>query len=353
MLSKKVVFLGDSINSKEPLGIQRYAYEILKAMDDMRFSFECQVLVPEHQEILLEFKKIKVIKYGKKQGFWWRQIDFPNYCKKNHALSIDLTLGLPFCGADIVCLHDCIYESYPADFVGIKRKLKRYSYLIRARRNVKKCRKVLTVSNTSKRELERIYKISNDKVCVINNAWQHYASIIPDDEIITKLKLEKNKFYFSLGSKLPHKNFKWMIEAAKQNPDDVFVVTGTNKIAQVVDDKLPKNIIFTGYLSDAQVKALMNNCKAYVHPAVVEGFGIPPLEALSCGADIIVSNTSCLPEIYGDAASYFNPLDYANINMEQLHRKKSNDCKRRILDKYSWSKSAARMVNTIISALGE
>lgn len=352
MQSEKVVFLGDSVNSKEPLGIQRYAYEMLRAMDETKLPFECQVLVPEYQEILLEFKNIKVVRYGSHKGFWWRQIDFPKYCKVNNALSVDLTLGLPMSGADIVCFHDCIYESYPNDFVGLKRKLKRKSYLIRARRNIRKSRAIITVSNTSKSELKSIYHIPDDKISVINNAWQHYSAIVSDNQIIEELGIKEREFYFSLGSRLPHKNFEWMIAAARQNPRDTFVVTGSNKIAGTSDNQTPANIIFTGYLSDSQVKALMENCKAYVHPAIVEGFGIPPLEALSCGADIIISKASCLPEIYGKAASYFDPLEYENIDLDKLYEKKSEECKKSVLDKYSWNVSASKMINVIISVMG-
>jgi glycosyltransferase involved in cell wall biosynthesis len=58
------------------------------------------------------------------------------------------------------------------------------------------------------------------------------------------------------------------------------------------------NIHFTGYLTDGEIKALMQNCRAFIHPAIYEGFGIPPLEAMSCGADLIISTATCLPEIY-------------------------------------------------------
>ena len=72
-----------------------------------------------------------------------------------------------------------------------------------------------------------------------------------------------------------------------------------------------------GYLSDGEVKAILSECKAFIFPSYFEGFGLPPLEALSCGAQIIISNSTCLPEIYGKSAHYINP-DEPNVDLERL-----------------------------------
>ena len=72
-----------------------------------------------------------------------------------------------------------------------------------------------------------------------------------------------------------------------------------------------------GYLSDAEVMALEMKAKAFIFPSYFEGFGLPPLEALSCGGKIIISNSSCLPEIYGNTAWYIDP-DKPNVNLDEL-----------------------------------
>lgn len=73
-------------------------------------------------------------------------------------------------------------------------------------------------------------------------------------------------------------------------------------------------------MTDGQNKALMQNCKGFLHPAVFEGFGIPPLEALSLGAPIALARASCLPELYGDTARYFDPYDY-DVDLDALFAK--------------------------------
>ena len=82
----------------------------------------------------------------------------------------------------------------------------------------------------------------------------------------------------------------------------------------------------------------MQHCRAFLHPAVFEGFGIPPLEALSQGARILLSNASCLPELYGDTAAYFDPQDY-QVDLDALLAQPVSKPDK-LLEKYSWDKTA-------------
>nr|MCR5404394.1 glycosyltransferase [Butyrivibrio sp.] len=101
-----------------------------------------------------------------------------------------------------------------------------------------------------------------------------------------------------------------------------------------------------GYLSDSYVKTLMKYCKAFIQPSLSEGFGIPPLEALSVGAEIIVSNATCLPEIYGNTAHYIDPLDYDNIDLEAILSTpvEKPDA---ILEKFSWDHAAQSLASIV------
>ena len=78
--------------------------------------------------------------------------------------------------------------------------------------------------------------------------------------------------------------------------------------------------------------------KGFLHPAVFEGFGIPPLEALSLGAPIALARASCLPELYGDTARYFDPYDY-DVDLDALFAKPVAPPDK-VLAKYSWEKTA-------------
>jgi len=348
---KQIAVLGDTLVGGKVFGIQRFAYEILREIDKMNpDTLTFTVVVPEHSEINVEFENIKIVKYGKiKNPFFWRQLCFTAFLRKQGYIGVDLTLGLPYLGCDVVCLHDCTYENYKANFITFKEKLKRYSYLIRAKRNAKKSKAVLTVSENSKNELVQYYRISPEKISIVYNAWQHYERINVDESIFGKIGITKNdEYFFSLGSGLPHKNLKWIVNAAIKNPKYIFVVTGSNKFSDYLEKiglEKVDNIIYTGYISDGEVKALMSHCKAFIHPAFCEGFGIPPLEALACGADIIISNTSCLPEIYGESAIYIDPYNY-DVNIDSIYRVVDYD-KNNVLDNYSWKKSAETILEVM------
>ena len=144
------------------------------------------------------------------------------------------------------------------------------------------------------------------------------------------------------GSLAGHKNFKWIREVARRNPDKTFVVAGGKDLRAFGDDTEAKdthNVFYPGYVSDAENAALMKHCRLFLHPAVFEGFGIPPLEALALGAPIALAKASCLPELYGDTARYFDPYDY-EVDLDALAARPVAPPDK-VLAKYSWDKTAA------------
>ena len=132
---------------------------------------------------------------------------------------------------------------------------------------------------------------------------------------------------------------------AKKYPDRTFVFAGPSISYGIVDSEanvseMP-NCRYVGYISDGQVKALMEKCRAFLFPSKYEGFGIPPLEAMSAGAKVFMSNATCLPEIYKDFVSYFDPDDYS-VDLDALEAQKHPDSKL-LLEQYSWDKTAAKI----------
>ena len=98
--------------------------------------------------------------------------------------------------------------------------------------------------------------------------------------------------------------------------------------------------------SDGEIRSLMANCKAFILPSIYEGFGIPPMEALAENAQIIVSNTSCLPEIYSKSAHYIDPYQLENIDLDKILAEHVEDPEA-VLNKYSWEKSAKTLYSLI------
>jgi glycosyltransferase involved in cell wall biosynthesis len=123
-----------------------------------------------------------------------------------------------------------------------------------------------------------------------------------------------------LGSLSKRKNIKWILDYALTHPETLFAISGTSLSTVKVNELengIPQNIILPGYLDDSKVKALMEKCKAFILPSYYEGFGLTPLEALSCGAKIIVAKAASLPEIYGSAAHYIDPFN-TDVDLDEL-----------------------------------
>ena len=194
--------------------------------------------------------------------------------------------------------------------------------------------------------------MSNQAIKIIYNGWEHYKTVQADKSVFKSYpQLEDKKYYFTLGSLSRRKNLKWVAEYAEKHQEDTFVISGKS-IATLVTPELTElqhlgNVILPGYLSDGQVKALMEHCKAFVFPSYYEGFGIPPLEALSCGARIIISDAASLPELYQDCAHYINP-DSTAVSLDTLLNEKVSSPKK-LLKLYSYDKAAAALKDAILT----
>ena len=109
------------------------------------------------------------------------------------------------------------------------------------------------------------------------------------------------------------------------------------------------NLIFTGSLSDGEIKALMINCKAFIFPSFIEGMGLPVLEALSCGADVCVSDIPVLHEYAGDSVHYFDPEEKA-LDLEKMINEKVSKPEN-ALEKFSWDKAAEELYTLLMKYL--
>lgn len=349
---KKVVINGGMFQKDLFFGIHRYTIEILKELDKI-ISSDIKIYLLLSCDISVEFNNIKkvVMPFYTKRGirkYIWNYYIFPKYAKKYHCFSIDMLMGFPLF-ADVITIYDCISELYSINANTIYKKVARIIYLLRVKFSIMTCKYIFTISECSKKDIINYYKIKNKLIYILPCAWQHFENIIENENILEKLKLNKCEYFFSLGTRFAHKNFRWVVEAAKQNQNYIFVVSGSktqNSSDHYIENTDLNNIIFTDYLSDGEVKALMRYCKAFIFPSLYEGFGMPPLEALSAGAEIIISNSSCLPDIYENSAHYIDPLNYNDINIEKILSTRVEDA-RKLLDKYSWNLTANKFYKFI------
>ena len=331
-------------------GIERFAWETCRNLDEiLKEDEETALLAPANARQIPKYKKIKIIRSQKaiKSFPFWDMGTFARECKKLKATALDFSNTAPLgksCG--IAFLHDIYAASHPEDFISLKDKLIKLYSQFSYKNIVKNAKLVLTVSDFSKNEIKNIYKVPDEKIKVIPNGWDHFKNVEADEKIFERFaSLKKKDFFFTLGSLSKRKNLKWIASYAEKHADETFAVSG-KAISGLVPPELEslknlKNVVLLGYVTDGEVKALMQNCKAFVFPSYYEGFGIPPLEALSFGAKIIVARAASLPEIYGKTAHYIEPGS-TETNLEELLKESVEEpCE--ILKKYTYKHAAQKL----------
>ncbi len=324
-------------------GVDRYARELVHELDKLVPAGDFVLAIPGDSEVidLPDLRNIEIVRAGKRDGILWEQLDLPNYLKRAGATGIHLCNTAPLVNPGIVCIHDMQIRANPSffdwKFVAWYRFL--FSFV------VPRAKLILTVSEFSKDEIERFYPKGQGKVEVIANAWQHIERVETDEHILSKHpKLRNGSFYFAMSSLAPNKNLKWIAETARANPLETIVVAGGLNRRVFGKHAIPEaeNVVYLGYVTDCEMKILMGNCKGFLFPTFYEGFGIPPMEALACGAPVAVSDASCMREVYGASAHYVDPnVPCADLGVLFSEKVKSAH---EVLDRYSWQKSAQQLV---------
>lgn len=352
----RFIFNGGTLGN-EVLGIQRYTVELLAEIDRIAMPGEVEVAVPDYSSYGDGFKNISVARVRCSGAFArsnlvWSQVRFPDHVRKTGGIGVDTLLAIPLRDCDVVTVFDSINERHPENYAGVKPRLGLSYYLYKVKKRMGNAKVIITDSHSAKEELLHFYGGNPSRIRVVTCGWQHFQRVTQDDSILKRLGIKRGCYFFSLGSRLRHKNFRWVLAAARQNPSTSFVVTGTNSFGAYDLNQgmtVPTNVTFTGYLTDGEVKALMAHCKAFIQPSLSEGFGIPPLEAMSVGARCIVSDIPVFHEIYRDSVWYMDPMQYDGIELDAIMAEPLTGGNEEVLALYSWRESA----RTLLDALRE
>jgi glycosyltransferase involved in cell wall biosynthesis len=230
-------------------------------------------------------------------------------------------------------------------------KFKQLVYKKVVKRVARKSNAILTGSQFVKDDIARFTGVNPDKITV---TYEAADPITEAAEAIPELK--GKQFIMYIGRPMPHKNLERLIEAfgqlKAQHPDLILALAGKQdanyqQIQKSVQNQNTRGVVFTGFVSEGQLKWLYENCAAYVFPSLSEGFGLPGLEAMLHGAPLVSSNATCLPEIYGEAAHYFDPRDVTAMSDAINEVLTDKNLRQQLIDKgrgqaakYSWQRMA-------------
>lgn len=224
----------------------------------------------------------------------------------------------------IVTIHDCIHLLFPQYLRNRLASTYAHTMFWIA---VHKARRILTVSEASKRDILKLFDLPEEKVTVIYNAIDErfYKECSEENLVRVRERYQLNdRFLMYAGNIKPHKNLELLIDAfallRKDGLDDLkLLVTGSeiSKYAPlrraVHRHNLHKHVRFLGYQSEETLSILYRLAYVFVFPSLYEGFGLPPLEAMASGTPVVVSNVSSLPEIVGNAGVLVNPYEARSI----------------------------------------
>ncbi len=224
----------------------------------------------------------------------------------------------------VVTIHDTIHLMFPQY---LPNRLAPYYARAAMWTAARRSDRILTVSETSKRDILSFFDVRPDKIEVIYNAIDERFAVEPHEEEVARVRERyqlDTRFLLYVGNVMPHKNLERLIDAfarlRREGADDLRLLIIGNEISKLPSlrravhrHKLHKHVRFLGFLPDEMLAVLYRLASVFVFPSLYEGFGLPPLEAMASGTPVVTSNVSSLPEITGDAALLVDPYDPESI----------------------------------------
>ncbi|MCW3148891.1 glycosyltransferase family 4 protein [Stutzerimonas stutzeri] len=338
--------------SQDIRGVQRFAEQVClelgKLRDDLLF------VAPHDLHLRESAKQLNVRRIGRNRGHLWEQLDLPLWLARHGnppLVSLCNTGPLAYCN-QIATHHDITYVRHPESYS----RLFRGFYRTMTPLLLKRIRALITVSEFSRSEISQYYGYPAHNICVVPNAvsprFRPFCA--------SACQGAAQPYLLAVSSPNAHKNFERMVKAflSLEGFDDVElrIVGNTHSVFSAGNYSVNGNqrIRMLGRLSDDELLEEYQGARAFVFPSLYEGFGIPPLEAQACGCPVIAARAASIPEVLGESALYFDPMDINSIAqcMSRVLQDASlrSDLRKRgqaNVARYSWETSA-KVVSRLI-----
>ncbi|MGO4439544.1 glycosyltransferase family 4 protein [Rhizobium sp. RAF56] len=349
-------FLGQPLS-----GVQRFARELTLSLDRRIAAGAMPMLlrdvawrlaVPHGTPVDLSLKAITVDEFGSGPGHLWEQTALLARTRGGRLIGFGGS-GPVAHRRQAVVIHDVTIFRHPQSF-------RRGYRLLHAALGLALTRtaKIGTVSDFSRTEIASVFRVPIGGIDVIYNAVDHFSSLAPETEIVDRLGLRKNGFFLLVGTMKPNKNLDFAIrafEALDGVEQKLVVVGGTAPTVFTPGHTAEGNsVVFAGRLSDAEIAALQRQATAFVFPSVYEGFGIPPLEAMTQGCPVLAADIPAVREACGGAALYFDPTKLTELTDAMRSIATDRTLRSSLIAqgtanvaRFSWDRSAERVLDML------
>lgn len=302
------IYINGRCLERDLTGVERYTLSILSEfdtiLDEEKYNkYEVILLVSSALRYSLHYKNISIVQKGRFTGVVWEQFELPYFSRDGYLLSLHSIAPLLKVHQMLV-MHDAkMARKNDID-------LSEFSRLFYYGLNVllgKTMSKIITISNFAKHDLIEGFGISPDKITVILNGVDTDVFKIKAQETENRWNLSKGKFVLGVGGGTTKNNTLTAQAVEKIGRDDIFFVLAGN-VAPVVKERLNSmpHTIMLGKVSDTELIWLYQNALCLGFPSLVEGFGLPPVEAMASGIPVIASRCQAIPEVCGEAAIYID-----------------------------------------------
>ena len=201
-------------------------------------------------------------------------------------------------------------------------------------RILKKCKRIITVSNFEKNNIMSKLDLPQGKIAMIYNGYNEWFKPLDDTEQIYKKYIDSSGYFFFLGNTDPKKNtertlvaYSKYLEKSEVKRQLLMADLDKSFLSSIIErnhiENILPQIVMPGYIVNKDLPYIYNNAFAFLYTSLRESFGIPLLEAMACGTPVITSNTSSMPEIGGPEAILINPEDPDEIAEKMLQLEKN------------------------------